>query len=206
MMQSTIDKHSHRLNPGPNATSQQYIEAAADYTNACCWEEQQTYRMVAKDGPDACFNPKQGVWCDRVCNLHSGDVYDLVSNSGLPHQAPAFNKVEGKAEGSRQVMPFEPTAYAVDPVPPMQDAGGDWPPYPGDHAADYMGEAIFADYSEANQAPNPGMSVWYQRVNYDFLTGVCATGEDAVNKHRNDWRAELGLTPLIDPSKPPAVG
>ena len=190
MQQSTIEKHKHLLIIGDHKTKAEYMEAAAKFTNACCWDEQATYRMIALDGPDACFNPQQGVVCDRVCNMHSGDTYDMVINSGMAMQTPGFNKTGQRVDKNQQVMP-----YAYDESQPPANAGAQWPPYPGDQTFDVIGQALFDDYAEAKTEPNPGMSRWFGRCDYDTLTGVVADATAAVNKHRPDWRAELGLPP-----------
>jgi hypothetical protein len=189
MQQATIDKYSHLLDPGPNATEDQYWAAAAKFTNACAFEENETYRLIAKDGPDACQHPEQPVNCDKVVNRHSGDVYDMVINGGTSEQAPSFNRSGGHVDENQYVNPYNPGPTD----PPVTTPG--FPPYPGDQHFDPIGQALFDDYAEAKTAPNPGMSRWFGRCDYDYLTGICATNVDAVNKHRPDWRKELGLPP-----------
>ena len=192
MQQSTIDKYSHLLDPGPNATEADYWKAAGAFTNACCWAEQQVYQLVAKDGPNACQNPAGGVNCDKVASVYSGDVYDLVINTGTPQQAPSFNRTTQSVGQNQMVPPVNPDATA----PPQNTPG--FPPYPGDQHFDPIGQALFDDYAEAKTDPNPGMSRWFGRCDYDYLTGICASNVDAVNKHRPDWRKELGLPPKVD--------
>jgi hypothetical protein len=191
MQQETIDKYSHLLDPGPDAEEADYWNACVIFINACAFEEKGTYKLVAKDGPDTCSHPSgQGVNCDKVCNLHSGDVYDMVINGGTAMQSPAFNRTGGNVDKNQMVDPVDP---GLATAPPVTTPG--FPPYPGDHHFDPIGQALFDDYAEAKTAPNPGMSRWFGRCDYDYLTGICETNVDAVNKHRPDWRKELGLPP-----------
>jgi hypothetical protein len=195
MQQSTMDKYSHLLNPTvPNPTADDYWQAAAAFTNACCFEEQATYRLIANDGDGACDHPTRPVTCDKVVNLHSGDVYDLVASGGLSSQKPSFNKVMGQKVNPNQfVVPVDPNPLTGTTPPPANAEG--FPPYPGDQHFDPIGQALFDDYAEAKTTPNPGMSRWFGRCDYDYLTGIVASNVEAVNKHRPDWRKELGLPP-----------
>jgi hypothetical protein len=68
------------------------------------------------------------------------------------------------------------------------------PPYPGDAVFDQIGAVLFADYAIALQPPNPGMARWMGRTVYDYLAGMPT--EDSIKKHRAEWRAALGLSPL----------
>lgn len=69
-----------------------------------------------------------------------------------------------------------------------------YPPYPfPETAVDGAGEALFADFAEAGQGPNPAMFRFAFRVAYDWLTKNVASLDASVQKHRKEWRAILGL-------------
>lgn len=83
----------------------------------------------------------------------------------------------------------------------------------GDAAGGRIGEALFADYAEAGQAPDAGMAIWLWRTCYDALT---LSVDASIAKHRREWRHELGLDaaplpgpiargplPPLDPDDPP---
>lgn len=68
--------------------------------------------------------------------------------------------------------------------------------YSGDADGQRIGEALFADYALTPNPVDPGIGVWFWRTTYDaqFL-GV----ERSLRKHRNEWRAVLGLPPMAFP-------
>lgn len=69
------------------------------------------------------------------------------------------------------------------------------PPYPGDPTGNLIGLALFADYAERGEAPNSGMAIWIWRCAWDMANqGLSA--DQAVEKHRAEWRRALGLPTL----------
>jgi hypothetical protein len=77
----------------------------------------------------------------------------------------------------------------VAPPPPPQ-----YPPYPfPEDAVDGAGVALFADFAQAGQAPNPQMFRFAFRVAYSWLTKEVSDLEASKAKHRKEWRALLGL-------------
>lgn len=78
--------------------------------------------------------------------------------------------------------------------------GGGGGGYPGDEYGWQIGEALFADYAEAGQAPNPGMGVWFWRTAWDAATTL--TVDQSIEKHRKEWREALGLPPTAAASTP----
>lgn len=60
----------------------------------------------------------------------------------------------------------------------------------GDATGTRIGDALFADYAEAEQVPNSGMGVWFWRTSYDAQSMPL---EQAIAKHRREWRQVLGL-------------
>lgn len=82
----------------------------------------------------------------------------------------------------------QPPTPTPTPVPPPST-----PPYPGDPVFDAVGVALFADYAEAGQSPNPEMGRWFGRTIYDWLAKVVPTLDASIAKHRAEWRAALGL-------------
>lgn len=81
---------------------------------------------------------------------------------------------------------------AAEPTPPPVVIK---PPYPGDPHGTAIGEALFADYLAAGQPANTGMGVWFWRTAWDAAVEGLTT-EASIKKHRNEWRAILGLPPL----------
>ena len=70
------------------------------------------------------------------------------------------------------------------------------PSYPTDEKEiDAAGEALFADFAEAGQAPNPQMFRFAFRVAYDWLSLSKPSLDSSVTKHRSEWRKLLGLPP-----------
>lgn len=92
-------------------------------------------------------------------------------------------------------VPAKPNAPSVTPTPPVEPPKPPVPAYPGDGPGLLMAAPLFADYAEKSEAPNPGMGVWLWRCAWD-MANKGLTAEQAVAKHRAEWRAALGLPPL----------
>lgn len=132
------------------------------------------------------------------------NVVDLVNGAGAAG-ASIGGAVKERRPHNKWVAPKPLTTNelsflregAAPPVPqPPQ-----YPPYPGDEVWDAMGVVLFADYKRANDIrpndpntlPNPGMSRWFGRVEYDWLTGNTPTLQAAIDKQRPNWCAALGI-------------
>lgn len=89
-----------------------------------------------------------------------------------------------------------PAPPLICPVCPTCQACKAIPGYAGDDAFDRVGAVLFADYAEAGQAPNEGMARWFARTIYDWIAGVTNSLQASIDKHRGEWRAALGLSPL----------
>lgn len=70
----------------------------------------------------------------------------------------------------------------------------------GDATGVRVMDLLFQDYAEAGQAPNSGMGAWEGRTYYDIMAGMSI--DASINKHRREWRAELGLPPIPVPEAP----
>jgi hypothetical protein len=78
------------------------------------------------------------------------------------------------------------------PKPPLPA----YPAYPSDESViDGAGVALFADFAQAGQAPNPLMFRFAFRVAFSWLTREVADLPASEAKHRKEWRAILGLPP-----------
>jgi hypothetical protein len=91
-------------------------------------------------------------------------------------------------------IPVAPGGHAPGPAAPSsqpQPQAGR--AYPGDATFQAIGEHLFADYREGGQAPNAGMAPWIARVIWDHVNGLSL--DDAIRKHRREWRSALGLQP-----------
>ena len=78
-------------------------------------------------------------------------------------------------------------------IPSYEAIGGD--PFFRSH----VGVPLQADMALAGQTLNDGSSVWFSRTCYSLLVARMngATDTDAIlRRHRNEWRAILGLPPL----------
>ena len=74
---------------------------------------------------------------------------------------------------------------------------GPWPTgIGGDASGTKIGDALFEDYAEAQQAPNPGMGVWFYRCAHSANRMPV---DVAIQKHRREWRQALGLPPSAQP-------
>lgn len=88
--------------------------------------------------------------------------------------------------------------------PPLKEDGATPIPHPQPPATPYPGDAFFtekvgmplhADYSAAGQLMNAGAATWFARTIWDIVKEGLSP-EASVQKHRNEWRAALGLPPL----------
>lgn len=87
----------------------------------------------------------------------------------------------------------DPEDHGLENRPPVV-VPPQFPPYPQPETiVDGAGEALFADFAEAGQNPNPQMFRFAFRVAYDWLTKNVASLEASVAKHRKEWRQLLGL-------------
>lgn len=129
-------------------------------------------------------------------------VVDVIARGGAlppytpqnPAPSPAWSVFTDKPQGSgAHVLP----GAAPEPPVPQPPAHT---PYPGDPVWDAVGVTLFADYASAGQSPNPQMGRWFGRTIWDATegdeTGTVVTVEASIAKHRNEWRAALGL-PLL---------
>lgn len=73
-----------------------------------------------------------------------------------------------------------------------------WRPYWGDKNSDKITRTLMFDYVRGNQLLNPGMGRWLNRTLHSAFLGPEGKplGEEAaLNKHRPEWCAILGLDP-----------
>ena len=128
------------------------------------------------------------------------DVIDVVGAAGGDNPYPTWQETNttgawvdpyrlnpyhdyGTDEGGGGTTPEEPE-------PPKQEQ----PPYPGDGTFHEMGRVLEADYLEAGRdSLDNQCGVWFGRVCYDYYGGMSM--DESIKKHRNEWRAELGLPP-----------
>ena len=114
-------------------------------------------------------------------------VVDVIGGAGGPNPTPTWSVFDTLVEGS---------GAHVDPNALPQPPGPAYPPYPPNESdVDGAGIALFADFAQAGQAPNPQMFRFAFRVAYSWLTKEVPDLPASVNKHRREWRAILGLPP-----------
>lgn len=134
-------------------------------------------------------------------NIHGHGEDSVLFLSPAAGQSTAVDFIGGAGGGNPQPgwivdVPrysqsdgLDPTKHGTAPPPAPQ-----YPPYPfPETAVDGAGEALFSDFAEAGQPPNPQMFRFAFRVAYDWLVKNVPTLDDSIAKHRKEWRAILGL-------------
>ena len=141
---------------------------------------------------------------DAVCgNADAFDlqnVVDLVNGAGAPNASIGWS-VKERRENNKWVAPQALTSDEASyllaggpPIPIPIPQPPQYPPYPQPETlVDGAGVALFADFGEAGQPPNPQMFRFVFRVAYSWLTKEVPSLEASVAKHRKEWRALLGL-------------
>ena len=126
-------------------------------------------------------------------------VIDVIVGAGGPNPQPQWAIVT-KADapvGAAWVQPGPPPPPPTVTPTPTVPAKPKYPPYPADESVfDAVGTAMFADFAEAHQTPNPQMIRWAFRVAYSWLTIEPTDLKAALAKTRKEWRGLLGLPPL----------
>ena len=164
-----------------------------------------TYRCSGVS-PDA-------IWCDGTivdtiasCNEHERPIY---RRQGDPNWS--FDPNDGPQITGMPVWNVVPPSNWRNNNPPLKDGGTSVPlppppppPPPPKPALSYPGDGFFndkvgaplqADYASANQMLNAGSAMWIARVVWDIAQGNLSP-EASIKKHRNEWRAALGLPPV----------
>ena len=137
------------------------------------------------------------------------NVLDMVNGAGAPN-----------ASIGGAVKPRREHNHWVKPVPLSQDQldylleGAQPEPGPAPIIPSYEalgGDAFFramigvplqADYLMAGQTLNDGSAVWFSRTTYSLMAALAGSNgapvdvNGIVKKHRNEWRAILGLPPV----------
>ena len=115
---------------------------------------------------------------------------DFVAGAGGPNPQPGWLVDSFPYTHADWLDPDNHDQPAPNPSP-------QYPPYPfPEDAVDGAGIALFADFGQAGQPPNPHMFRFAFRVAYSWLTKEVADLPASVAKHRREWRAILGLPPL----------
>jgi len=144
-----------------------------------------------------------GVSHDAIKYKPTGYVVDLLGNASA--NSDPRPEIHGPATVHWDLVPAEHWR-ASNPWIARVPLGGPAPapvptpvpivlPYPGDVHGTALGTALFEDYAAAGEFPNPGMGVWYWRTAWDAAANGL-TMDASIKKHRNEWRAILGLPPL----------
>lgn len=144
-----------------------------------------------------------GVSHDAIFHKPTNQIVDLLGNGSANSDpdptihGPAFVQWALIPQHlNRPNNPWMPTivlggSSTPVPVPPPMSVV-----YPGDvFFTEHVGIPLHADYSAAGQLLNAGSATWFARTIWDIVhEGL--TAEASVQKHRNEWRAALGLPPL----------
>ena len=132
-------------------------------------------------------------------NSMDGQLWNFDWQNGStrePNEASEMEDITGQV--FMAVAPVDHlTLTSPGPSPPAPAPPPVHPAYPGDAFWDRVGDALFADYAEARQLPNPGMGRWLGRTIWDAVAGDAnghiVTIDASLAKHRKEWRAVLGL-------------
>lgn len=151
-----------------------------------------------------------------VLNANPSDLFnvvDLVSGAGAPGASPVWNGPLPRRASDVWAPPQALSAPDLNYLKPggVVEPGGPPQPKPtcpdpkahqpkiyfGDPVFDSVGAALLEDYAAAGHLPNAGIGRWFGRTIWDATagdeTGRVLTIEDSIKKHRNEWRAALGL-------------
>lgn len=153
----------------------------------------------------------QGVAHDVLHHQPTNDMYDVLVGAGA-QSTPTWNYLGKNTNSSRPwVAPIIPQSGSGGGTPTPQPKPCQVPSYEslgGDNSGWKVGNTLFHDYKRAwdknnpgveyvpNQAADPGMGVWFNRVMYDAVVGAInknLTYQQAIDKHRAGWCAELGI-------------
>lgn len=122
----------------------------------------------------------------------TAQAVDFIAGAGGPDPRPSWNP-DSNGPIYTHADWLDPKAHDAPPVPPAPQ----YPPYPPNESdVDGAGVALFADFAQAGQPPNPQMFRFAFRVAYSWLTKEVPDLPASVAKHRKEWRALLGLPPL----------
>lgn len=176
---------------------------------------------VGKTAGEGQFTPSG--WMPRHIKGVDGRLYTItgVSHDAIFHQ-PTLQQIDllgGGNDGDQPLgapsraqwgvipiafnRPGNPwlAALPVDasippPGPPPSPPQPVYPPYPANETdLDAVGVALFADFAEAGQTPNPQAFRFVFRVAYDWLVKNEPSLAASTAKHRAEWRQMLGLPP-----------
>ena len=139
--------------------------------------------------------PYQGrnVSLSRIC-YPTGQFVKVVSDSGPGGANAPIWTDEGLLHeaGSAGCIPLD--------VVPVPTTPSHVVPYPGDAFWDGVGVTLEGDYHLAHEALNARSGRWFGRTIWDATagdqTGQVLPLEQSVTKHRQEWRAALGLPPI----------
>lgn len=136
---------------------------------------------TAPKTPDDIFlgvNQNPACW-ERVIDVVNNGKWDWIDHGG-PEYVPFLDS--------------NPVPQPVPTFPSYESLGGDAV------ARDLLGKLLQLDYSTANQPMNDGTVVWTFRTLYDAFQDIIVNKAEAnkaitksVDKHRPEWRKELGL-------------
>ena len=153
----------------------------------------------------------EGVGYDPTRNNNPITVIDVIARAGTPEAAPAWQVLNDPKDPAHvgpgawvsptPVSGTGPTGPSIPPPPPPRPTPPPVTPYKGDaYYVQTLGVPLESDYGEKGQTLNAGTFTWVGRMLHDIAygdeKGVRLTAEQAVAKHRNTWRAVLGLPPL----------
>lgn len=115
---------------------------------------------------------------------------DFIGGAGGSNPQPAWQVDEPRYSKKDWLDPtmHGSVVHVPVPAPPVYPSY----PFPEDQV-DGAGVALFADFAQAGQAPNPQMFRFAFRVAFSWLTKEVPDLGASVAKHRKEWRALLGL-------------
>lgn len=163
--------------------------------NQVAWVHRESgYGLLRKPGGANCPQPGTLILVSHdILMLPDGRIFDcLIDAEG--DADPTWSE-KNPVNPKLWVAPVDPD-IAVPPHPPDPPQPPTTVPYPGDQVGVAIGTVLFNDYAEAKQDPNPGMGVWFFRTAWDCANPPHLSVAESLHKHRNEWRAILGLPPV----------
>jgi hypothetical protein len=185
---NTLSRHEHLLSVPPGSSENVYWAAAGRFTNACCWDERNEYRMIRKTGGRRCINPQVDVDCDKVVEIISGKYYDVVVGGGQSGQHAGWSEQSGLVDEENYVMPYDPGIVPEPPKPPTDTIP--WQPYWGDEATKELEDVLAFDYARRPQGADFGVAKWASRTVHSAYMGPEGKPlgfKAATDRHRPEW-------------------
>ncbi len=167
-------------------------EQLGELLNAVAWAHRdEGLGLFAKPTGANTRQPRTGKFISRDYLVYEdGRGFDVLLDAE-GKGTPAWGR-EHDMDTTRWVAPVD-ESIVLPPTPPDTPPPSVTVPYVGDAAGKAIGAALFEDYAAAGLAPNADMGVWFMRTAWDVANPPYLSVEASIAKHRQQWKALLGL-------------